>query len=192
MSLLPREFYLNEDVVFLGRALLGTYLFTSLDGHVTGGRIIETESYRGPEDKASHAYKNRRTPRTEVMFHKGGICYVYLCYGIHHLLNIVTNREGIPHAILIRAIEPLIGIEKMLERRNKPYFDSNLTSGPGTVAQALGVNRSFNGVSLDSSQIWIEQRTPFLSDDKIVVGPRVGIDYAEEHALLPWRFRIKP
>ncbi len=191
MSKLSEHFYLNEDVIGLSRALIGKYLFTHLDGCLTGGRIIETEGYKGPEDRASHAHLNRRTPRTEVMFHKGGICYVYLCYGMHHLLNVVTNQEGIPHAILLRAIEPKIGIETMLQRRRKRTVDSTLASGPGTLTQALGVNHRHNGVPLTGEQIWIEERDPPVAQESILCGPRVGIDYAGEDALLPWRFRLK-
>lgn len=187
---LPHEFYLQEDVVALSKSLLGMYLFTRIKGQLTGGKITETEAYQGPEDKASHAYLNRRTARTEVMFHKGGICYVYLCYGIHHLLNIVTNQEGIPHAILLRGLEPTVGIETILKRRNKSSIDKSLAKGPGSLAQALGINGRFNGEPLTGSHIWIEQREPIVSDEHILCSPRVGIEYAEEHALLPWRFRL--
>lgn len=141
---------------------------------MTGGYIIETEAYKGPEDKASHAYNNRRTKRTEVMFQKGGICYVYLCYGMHHLLNVVTNQENIPHAILIRGI----------------YIpDKGKIIGPGNVTKALGVDMHYNGESLLSDKIWIEEREKIKGE--IVASPRVGIDYAGEDAKLPWRFILK-
>lgn len=185
-NLLPLEFYLRDDVVQISQDLLGKYLFTSIDGVLTGGQITETEAYRGPEDKASHAYKGRRTARTEVMFHKGGICYAYLCYGIHFLLNIVTNQENIPHAVLIRAVKPTHGIETMLKRREKNKLNHHLTNGPGSVAQALGINAAFNGTSCKGSMIWIEEGP---SPQKITIGPRVGIDYAGEDAALPWRFQ---
>lgn len=184
--LLPLEFYLREDVVQISRDLLGKNLFTSINGVVTGGQIIETEAYRGPEDKASHAYKGRRTARTEVMFHKGGICYVYLCYGIHFLLNVVTNYENVPHAVLIRALKPTHGIDAMLMRRGKKTVNGTLTNGPGALAQALGIDASFNGVSFLGKSIWIEEGP---SPEKIESSPRIGIDYAEEDAALPWRFR---
>lgn len=184
---LKRDFYLSDDVIALGRKLLGKYLFTNIDGKLTGGMIIETESYKGPEDRASHAYNNRRTKRTEVMFHKGGICYVYLCYGIHHLLNVVTNIEGIPHAILIRAIKPLFGLDIMINRRKKNDLKT-LTSGPGSVATALGIDMSLNAAPLTSDLIWIEDRGAVRK--KIEAGPRIGIDYAGSDALLPWRFRL--
>lgn len=192
MNTLSHDYYLNPDVVFLSRDLLGKFLFTNIDGNaVTGGIISETEAYRGSDDKASHAYNNRRTPRTEIMFHQGGVCYVYLCYGIHCLLNIVTNVSGIPHAILIRAIEPIEGIELMKTRRRKQIVDASLTKGPGSVAQSLGIDRSYNGLSLQGPEIWIEDRGIKIANDQIIIGPRIGIDYAGEDAHLPWRFRIK-
>jgi len=190
MNKIPESFYLDDDVVSLSRALLGKYLFTCFDGVVTGGRITETEAYRGPEDRACHAYNNLRTARTDVLFRRGGVCYVYLCYGIHHLLNVVTNHEGIPHAILIRAIEPLVGVSTMMKRRKKTKLDITLTSGPGSLAQALGIDRKLNGISLLSDTIWVEDRKETPSSEKILVGPRVGIDYAGEDAFLPWRFRL--
>lgn len=183
----PLDFYVRDDVVQISRELLGSYLFTSIDGYVTGGKIIETEAYRGPEDRASHAYNNRRTHRTEVMFHQGGVSYVYLCYGLHNMLNVVTNREGTPHAVLIRAIEPLEGIEMMLKRRKKEKRDTTLTNGPGTVARALGIDRQLNGASLLGETVWIEKGE---NPKKIVTRPRVGIDYAGEDAKLPWRFLL--
>jgi DNA-3-methyladenine glycosylase len=153
--------------------------------------IIETEAYRAPEDKASHAYGMRHTQRNTVMYKAGGICYIYLCYGLHSLLNVVTHQEGMPHAILIRAIEPTIGVDIMLKRRNKQRVDRTLTGGPGTLAQALGINQCHNGLSLTSTRIWIEDRGVIIPEDNILASPRVGVDYAEEDALLPWRFRIK-
>ena|SRR3990167_9038776 len=190
IPLLPSSFYLREDVVAIGRELLGKFLFTSIDGSLTGGMITETECYKGAEDKACHAYQNRRTKRTEVMFAEGGVAYVYLCYGMHNLLNIVTNQRNVPHAILIRSIKPTIGIETMLIRRDKNCLDSTLTTGPGTVTEALGITRSHNGISLQGSTIWLEDRKISFDENQIIASPRVGISYAEEHAHLPWRFRI--
>ena len=189
---LPFSYYSHPDVLYLAKDLLGKYLLTNFDGKVTGGMIIETEAYRGPEDKASHAYGNRRTKRNEVMYHQGGISYVYLIYGIHSLLNVVTNGSEIPHAILIRAIRPEVGIDTMLVRRNKMKVDKTLTSGPGTLTQALGVDRQHNGLNLTQSPLWIEDRQVLISSENILASPRVGIDYAGEDALLPWRFRITP
>lgn len=184
---LSLDFYQRDDVVQISRELLGCYLFTSLDGVITGGKITETEAYKGAEDRACHAYLNRRTARTEVMFHPGGVSYVYLCYGMHHLLNIVTNEANIPHAVLIRAIEPLEGVERMLKRRKKNKIDTMFTNGPGKVAQALGIDKKLNGHSLIGETIWIEKGE---KPTKIVAGPRIGVDYAGEDAKLPWRFLI--
>lgn len=185
---LPLAFYLRDDVVQISQELLGCHLFTSLDGVLTGGRIIETEAYGGAQDRACHAYNNRVTKRTEVMFRQGGISYVYLCYGMHNMLNVVTNRETIPHAILIRALEPLEGIETMRERRKKEKIDKTLTNGPGALTQALGIDRQLNGISLHGETLWIEKGE---RPKQIVAGPRIGIDYAGQDASLPWRFLAK-
>jgi DNA-3-methyladenine glycosylase len=191
MTLLNLSYYRSNDVLFLSRDLLGKFLLTSFEGQLTGGMIIETEAYRGPEDKASHAFGNRRTKRNEVMFHNGGISYVYLCYGIHSLFNIVTNVENIPHAILVRAIKPSIGLEHMLIRRGKKKLSPSLTSGPGTLTVALGISTKHNGLSLTGPEIWIEDRGINLPAHEILASPRIGVDYAGEDALLPWRFLIK-
>ena len=192
MHKLPLSFYRQDDVLEISRQLLGKYLLTHFDNVLTGGKIVETEAYRAPEDRASHAYGMRRTKRNETMYQAGGVCYVYLCYGLHSLLNIITNEENIPHGVLIRAIEPEIGIETMLKRRGKDKLTRHLTNGPGALAQALGVNTSHDGMSLtDSNKIWIEDRKIIVSDEDISASPRVGIDYAGEDAILPWRFRLK-
>lgn len=190
MSKIPLSYYHEDDVVALSRSLIGKYLLTCLEpeNEITGGMIIETEAYQGPDDKASHAYKNRRTKRTETMFSSGGKAYVYLCYGLHHLFNIVTNKKNIPHAILIRAIRPEIGIGTMLLRRKKNKVGPELTNGPGALCQALGINRSHDGIILNGNKIWLEDRGIAISDEDIQASPRIGIDYAEEDALKLWRF----
>ena len=152
---------------------------------------MEAEAYAGPEDRASHAYNGRRTSRTEIMFQEGGVAYVYLCYGIHHLFNIVTNVEGIPHAVLIRAIVPIDGIDLMLRRRDKKAVISKLTGGPGTLTQALGIHTTHSGTDLTGYQIWLEDRGIVVPDDQITAGPRVGVNYAGEYTTKPWRFRLK-
>lgn len=191
MKSLPQKYYKNDDVLFLSRDLLGKFLITHFDGELTGGIITETEAYRAPEDRASHAFGGRRTPRNEVMYQIGGTCYVYRCYGIHALFNVVTNDIEIPHAILIRAIEPIEGISVMLRRRGKERCDKTLCGGPGTLTEALGIKIQHNGLPLTGPEIWIEDRSFPVCEKDIVAGPRIGVSYAGEHALLPWRFRLK-
>ena len=190
MSVLKASFFQNTDVVFLAKSLLGKVIFTSSNGLITAGIIVETESYKGTTDKACHAYGGRFTKRTKTMFKDGGIAYIYLCYGIHHLLNIVTNKKGIPEAVLIRAIEPIIGTDIMMQRRKKDKLSYNLTAGPGALTKALNVTTKHDGINLDDAKIWIEDRSPIL-EENIISSPRVGVSYAQEDALLPFRFRIK-
>lgn len=188
---LPRKYYENSDVLFLGKDLLGKYLMSHINGRISGGIITETESYAGPEDRASHAYNYRRTKRNEVMYAQGGLAYVYLCYGIHSLFNVVTNRQDVPHAILIRSIKPMIGIDVMLERRKKEKVDKSLASGPGNLTQALGIDTLHNGTSLWGDSIWIEDHNTKLLNQHIKITPRIGIDYAGEDAANPWRFLLE-
>jgi DNA-3-methyladenine glycosylase len=188
---LPLSYYLNQDVIFLAKDLLGKVLFTEIDGDVTAGIIVETEAYFGVLDKASHAYGGRRTSRTETLYHPGGVSYVYLCYGIHHLFNIVSSVEDEPHAVLVRAVEPLIGSDIMALRRNMPASRPAISSGPGLAAKALGIDRSFNKKDLTEHEIWIEDHGIRYAPDSIVAGPRIGVAYAQEDALLPWRFYVK-
>lgn len=190
---LPPSFFLREDVVQISRDLLGKYLVTEIDGAYTAGRIVETEAYRGPDDKACHAYNYRRTPRTSIMYEPGGHAYVYLCYGIHHLFNVVTGFEGQPHAVLIRAVQPIDNIEGMLARRKMAKLKPQLTAGPGALSQALGITTGLTGINmLDvQSPIRIEDRGMVIKEEDIIAGPRVGVGYAEECAEWPWRFRVK-
>ncbi|WP_131537968.1 DNA-3-methyladenine glycosylase [Pedobacter nototheniae] len=190
MKLKP-EYYLNSDVVAVAKDLLGKVLYTQVNGEITSGIIVETEAYFGIKDKASHAYGGRRTNRTEVMFAEGGKAYVYLCYGIHYLFNVITSVKDDPHAVLIRAIEPLTGKEIIEERRNMPFTKAAISSGPGSTAKALGIDLSFNGKDLNGAEIWIEDHHITYADEEIAAVPRVGIAYAKEHALLPWRFFVK-
>lgn len=185
------SYYLNPDVLFLAKDLLGKVLFTQINGEVTAGVIIETEAYFGIKDKASHAYGGRRTNRTETLYSEGGISYVYLCYGIHHLFNVVSSVEGEPHAVLIRGIEPLIGKDIMELRRNMYASKPAISSGPGSAAKALGIDSSFNRKDLTGEEIWIEDHGIRYNADEIASTPRVGVAYAQEDALLPWRFFIK-
>ncbi|KUJ61207.1 3-methyladenine DNA glycosylase [Flavobacteriaceae bacterium CRH] len=188
---LAYSYYLNQDVIFLAKDLLGKVLFTQIDGEITAGIIVETEAYFGVQDKASHAYGGRRTNRTETLYSQGGISYVYLCYGIHNLFNIVSSVDGEPHAVLIRAIEPLVGIETIEARRNMSATKTAISSGPGSAAKALGINRSFNQKDLTGEEIWVEDHGIQYTADEIVALPRVGVAYAQEDALLPWRFFVK-
>ncbi len=187
---LPNSFYARKDVVKIARELLGKVLVTTFDGALTSGMIVEVEAYAGATDKASHAYGNRRTTRTEVMYMQGGAAYVYLCYGIHHLFNVVTNVQDVPHAILIRAIEPLEGIDAMLERRGKEKLTPALTAGPGAMSQALGIYTAHTGTSLQG-HIRIEDRGIKIPKKYIVAATRVGVAYAMDDALRPYRFYIK-
>lgn len=191
MSKLNFEYFLKSDVVEISKNLIGKILYTNVDGEITAGIISETEAYAGPGDKASHAYNNRRTSRTEVMYGRGGIAYVYLCYGIHHLFNIVTNVEGIPHAVLIRGIIPYLGIETMLLRRKKTEPKLDHFSGPGSAASALGIHTSMSGTSLSGNRIWLEDIKLKIPDYAIYNCARIGIDYAGDDAKLPYRFLIK-
>jgi DNA-3-methyladenine glycosylase len=188
---LPESFYLNSNVVEVARHLLGKYLYTCINGVTTGGYIVETEAYNGTVDKASHAYGNRLTPRTQTMFAHGGIAYVYLCYGIHEMLNVVTSLEGQAHAVLIRAVNPTVGLDEMLYRRNMAVVKPNITAGPGSVGKALGISRKLNGVSFQSDEMWIADEGLTFTDEQIAAVPRIGVAYAAEDALLPYRFYIK-
>ena len=185
-------FYLDEDVVKLSKELLCKFLVTNLHNEgITGGMIVETEAYNGITDKASHAFGSRRTPRTQVMYMEGGIAYIYMIYGFHFLFNIITNAAEIPHAILIRAIEPTDGIDIMLQRRHLDALSPKLTSGPGLLSKALGITKTENGETLLGDKIWIEDRGVKIPQNQIVASPRVNVAYAGEDAQLPWRFRIK-
>lgn len=192
LHLLPPEWYLSEDVVALARSLLGKVITTSIDGIDTAAYITETEAYRGPEDRASHAWSNRRTARTEVMFHSGGVAYVYLCYGIHHLFNVVTGPADVPHAILIRAVQSIQGEEHMLNRRSLLKPRRNWLTGPGSAARALGITTKHSGLLLADplSPLQIRDAGVTVAPTDIITGPRIGVDYAGEDAMLPWRFHV--
>lgn len=187
---LPPSFYQRNDVLAISRELLGKYLFTCIDGALTGGYIVEAEAYNGIIDRASHSYGDRKTPRTQTMYQEGGIAYVYLCYGIHEMFNVVTSTEETPHAILIRAIQPTDGLDIMQFRRSMNVVKRSITSGPGSVAQALGISRKINAISLQSDTLWIEDRGMVIPNENVAAVPRVGVAYAKEDALLPYRFYI--
>lgn len=189
---LDEAFYQRSDVVQISRDLLGMKLVTKFEGKLTAGIITETEAYAGITDRASHAYGGRRTSRTEYMYHAGGIAYVYLCYGIHSLFNVVTNIEGIPHAILIRSVFPISGVKEMFARRKANIKNpARLCPGPGTVSSALGIHYSHTGLSLMQNKIWIESTGIKVKDSNVLTTPRIGVDYAGSDALLPYRFILK-
>ncbi len=183
----------SEDVVSLAQILLGATISTTIGGITTAGIITETEAYKAPEDKGSHAHGNKRTKRTETLFAEAGTSYVYLCYGIHHLFNIVTGPKDVAHAVLIRAIEPCLGKDDMWTRRSIKSKGHSLTNGPGKLSQALGIKTAHNGINLlsDGSPIKITLSERQLASKEIIASPRVGIAYAKECAHWPWRFRIK-
>ncbi len=186
--MLPETFYRRTDVVQIARELLGKVLVTKFEGMVTSGTIVETEAYAGVLDKASHAYGGRRTNRTEIMYLPGGVSYVYLIYGIHHLFNVVTDEADIPQAVLIRGLEPVEGVEHMLARRGKTKLDRTLTAGPGALAAALGIHRMHTGISLQGPDTYIEDPGIIVPEADIVSTTRIGVGYAQEDALLPYRF----
>jgi DNA-3-methyladenine glycosylase len=186
---LDRSFYTRKDVVQIARELIGKVVFTKFNDEITAGIIIETEAYEGVTDLASHAFGNRRTARTEVMYSTGGVAYVYLCYGVHSLLNIVTNKKDVPHAVLIRGIYPSVGFDVMRKRAGKLYLRAGSGSGPGKVSKLLGIHYSHSGTDLLGDKIWLEDREMVMNDD-ILSGPRIGVDYAGKDALLPYRFWI--
>lgn len=189
-DILDQEFYRRQDVVEVSRDLLGKVLCTFFDGTLTAGLITETEAYCGRNDKACHANDGTRTARTEVMYGEPGRSYVYLCYGIHHLFNVVTNEEGLADAVLIRGIHPLDGLPLMKERRDH-VAEKNLCNGPGKLTQALGIETSMTGCSLMEPPVWIEDRDISIDESNIKATPRVGVDYAGEHAKREWRFVLE-
>jgi DNA-3-methyladenine glycosylase len=187
---LSESFYERKNVVKIARELLGKGLFTKVDGIITGGIIVETEAYSWKE-KGCHAFGGKMTNRNEIMFGKGGHAYVYLCYGMHNLFNVVTNTEGTADAVLVRALEPNVGIEEMKRRRGDLKNLYQLTSGPGKLTKAMAINRTFNGKYLLNTDVWIEDLGGMVKNKDIIASKRIGIDYAGEDAALPWRFTIK-
>lgn len=187
-NLVPPQYFEHADVVHLAQSVIGMRLCSYINGEFTVGRIVESEAYSGLNDRACHAYNNRRTKRTETMFGPPGVAYIYLCYGIHHLFNIVTNKSGNADAILIRALEPIEGVQYMSQRRGLAQDVFKLTSGPGALTQAMGITIQLNGMTLKKgNSIWIEFGDTSESIT-LVSARRIGVDYAGNDALLPWRF----
>jgi DNA-3-methyladenine glycosylase len=191
MKKLALDFYGREDVLQIAEELLGKLLVTTKDGITTSGRIVECEAYAGTPDRASHAYGGRRTNRNEVMYGEAGVAYVYLCYGIHHLFNVVTHSKDIPHAILLRSLEPVKGIKEMLIRTGKKQLDNTLTRGPGNLSKALGIYSTDSGTLLTGKTIFLADDGFVYAKKEIFTSPRIGVDYAGQDALLPYRFYIK-
>ncbi|HYM95469.1 MAG TPA: DNA-3-methyladenine glycosylase [Chitinophagaceae bacterium] len=185
------SFYQREDVLQIANDLLGKILVTKWNGVITSGRIVECEAYNGIIDRASHAFKGRRTGRNDVMYANAGTAYVYICYGIHHLFNVVTNKKDIPHAVLIRALEPVKGIEVMLKRRTKKQLDNTLTRGPGSLSEALGIYVTHNGFSLRSKNVFIADDGFIAAKKNIGRSARIGVESSKEAAKYLYRFYIK-
>ena len=191
MKKLSAVFYKRKDVVRIARELLGKIIVTEINGKETSVRIVETEAYLGLTDKASHSYNGKRTNRNEHMYSAGGTVYVYICYGMHHMLNVVTNDKNIPDAVLIRAGEPIKGIDLMLKRTGKKTADYTLTKGPGNLAKALGIIKSHSGSFFGKEYVHIYDDGTTLKEEETGVSKRIGIDSAGEDALLPYRFYVK-
>ncbi len=191
MKKLPLSFYHREDVIQIARELLGKIIVTKFEGDFTSGRIVEVEAYVGLTDKASHSFGNRRTARNEHMYGNPGIAYVYICYGMHQMFNIVTNAKDVPDAVLIRAVEPLEGIDVMLKRTGKKELDRTLTRGPGNVGKALGIFKHHSGLQLNSNEIYVVKDKFSLKEENIGTSKRIGVEGAGPDGLLPYRFYIK-
>jgi DNA-3-methyladenine glycosylase len=185
------DFYDRENVLQIARELLGKVIITKFGGIITSGRIVETEAYTAIADKASHAFGGKRTARNEAMYAPAGTSYVYICYGMHHLFNVVTNKKNIPDAVLIRAIEPIKGIDIMLQRTGKKKLDNTLTKGPGNLGKALGIDKQHSGLSLQAKNIFIADDGFIVNEIMTGTSKRIGVEGAGESALLPYRFYIK-
>lgn len=193
MQQLPLSFYNKNNVVHIAKQLMGTIIITQFNGQTTSGRIVETEAYIGLTDKASHSYNGKRTTRNEHMYAQAGTAYVYICYGMHHLFNVVTNKKNVPDAVLIRAIEPMQGIAYMLQRTGKPMANNTLTKGPGNVSKALGIDKIHSGSNLllANSSITIVQDGVQFKPHEIGASKRIGVESAGEAANYPYRFYVK-
>jgi DNA-3-methyladenine glycosylase len=183
---IPKEFFLSEDVVGMAKALLGKILLVKSASECRAGIIAETEAYEGITDRASHAFNNKMTHRTSVMYREGGCCYVYLCYGLHHLFNVVTGPAGQPHAILIRGVKPLY-VQELLTGKTRVDFDDKIANGPGKMSKWMGISMELNGTVLNAHQVWLINPEK-EQDVEIIQTQRVGVEYAGEDALLPYRF----
>ena len=191
MKKIPLSFYKRKDVLQISKELLGKIVVTNIDGLITSGRIVETEGYIGTTDKASHAYGGRRTARNEHMYEGPATAYIYVCYGMHQMLNIVTNEKNIPDAILIRGIEPLSGLDIMSKRTGKEITDKTITRGPGNLGKALGINKSLSGIHLLDNVIYLLDDGILFINNEIGISKRIGVESAGADSLLPHRFYVK-
>ena len=191
MKKLPIQFYEGTDVVLIAKGLIGKIIVTKFNGLITSGRIVETEAYIGLTDRASHSFGGKRTARNEHMYAPAGIAYVYICYGMHHLFNIVSNAKDIPDAVLIRAVEPITGIDIMLKRTGKPRLDNTLTKGPGNAAKALGISKVHSGLDLMKDEIYIADDGFKIEESTIGISKRIGIESSGDASLLPYRFYVR-
>lgn len=187
---LKKDFYTRGNVVEIARDLLGKILVTKIENKITSGIIVETEAYNGIYDKACHAYNGRKTERNKVMYEEGGRSYVYFCYGMHYLFNVVTNKKDIPDAVLIRGIIPYDGKNFIFQRISEKSLKKGVLNGPGKVTKALGIDKTFNNISLLGNRIYLVDEGMSIDEQQIVVSTRIGVDYAEEDALLPYRFYL--
>lgn len=191
MKKVPLSFYNRKDVLQIAKELLGKIVVSKMDGMLTSGRIVETEGYVGLTDKASHSFGEKRTARNEHMYADAGTAYIYVCYGIHQMLNVVTNEKNIPDAILIRAIEPLDGVEIMTERTGKENTDKTITKGPGNVGKALGIFKHHSGLHLSGDEIYFLDDGFHFTENEIGISKRIGVEGAGTDGLLPYRFYVK-
>lgn len=191
MKKLPIQFYKRTDVLLIARELIGKIVVTNFNGIFTSARIVETEAYIGLSDRASHSFAGKRTARNEHMYSVGGTAYVYICYGMHHLFNVVTNATNIPDAVLIRAVDPIAGIDSMLKRTGKIKPDNTLTKGPGNAAKALGISKDHSGINLVKDEIYIADDGLEIAETSIGISRRIGVEGSGDAALLPYRFYLK-
>jgi DNA-3-methyladenine glycosylase len=191
MKKLPIQFYKGADVILIAKELIGKVIVTDFNGLITSGRIVETEAYIGLTDRASHSFGGKRTARNEHMYANAGTAYVYICYGMHHLFNVVTNTKNIPDAVLIRAVEPLTGLDIMLKRTGKPKLDNSLTKGPGNAAKALGISKIHSGINLLKDKIYIGDDGFAIHQSLIGASTRIGIGGSGDAAFKPYRFYVK-
>lgn len=191
MKKLPIQFYKRTDVLLIAKELIGKIVVTNFNGIFTSARIVETEAYIGLSDRASHSFAGKRTARNEHMYSVGGTAYVYICYGMHHLFNVVTNATNIPDAVLIRAVDPIAGIDTMLKRTGKLKPDNTLTKGPGNAAKALGISKEHSGINLLKDEIYIADDGLEFAETSIGISRRIGVEGSGDAALLPYRFYLK-